>query len=236
MVERIIGKKVMGKKVLYKVKWQGYPESESTWEKVSHLRYVSELVESYERERNKGQEKNVVEELLAMGAGSDTSESSDTAEKEASIDKDPVADPKATESKVTVSINSSSQEDDDKPKGPGKPKKDKTKQPMKNTSCILEKSQLEEESARKNQEEERAKKERNKKKEQKRLKILRKMKERESKTIDYPSYCPQEERDSSEEEQPNHVSSNPNPVIFPLLSCKTSASRTKRSRPTKKWT
>ena len=236
MVERIIGKKVMGKKVLYRVKWQGYPESDSTWEKVSHLRYVSELVESYERERNKGQEKNVVEELLAMGAGSDSSESSDTADKEASIDKDLVADPKATESIVTLSINSSIQEDDDKQKGQGRPKKDKIKQLVKNSSSILEKSQYEEESSRKNQEVERANKERNKKKEQKRLKILRKMKERESKAIDYPSYCPQEERDSSEEEQPNPVPSNPNPVTFPLPSLKTSASRTRRSKHTKKWT
>ena len=73
MVERIIGKKVMGKKVLYKVKWQGYPESESTWEKVSHLRYVSELVDSYESQRSKGQEKNAVNELLTMGTSSDSS-------------------------------------------------------------------------------------------------------------------------------------------------------------------
>lgn len=131
----------MGKKVLYKVKWQGYPESESTWEKVSHLRYVSELVESYERERNKGQDKNVVEELLAMGAGSDSSESGDTAEKEASIDKDPVADPKVADSKAALSISSSSLDDDDKQKVTVRPKKDKATKLMKNTSTILEKSQ-----------------------------------------------------------------------------------------------
>jgi hypothetical protein len=49
VVESIIGKKVVEGKVYYRVKWQGYPDSDSTWEKLSHLRYVSAMVRDYEK-------------------------------------------------------------------------------------------------------------------------------------------------------------------------------------------
>jgi hypothetical protein len=48
-VERIIGKKMEGGKLYYRIKWQGYPESQATWEKLSHLRYVEEMVRDYEK-------------------------------------------------------------------------------------------------------------------------------------------------------------------------------------------
>jgi hypothetical protein len=48
VVESIIGKKVVEGKLYYNVKWQGYPDSDSTWEKPSHFRYVSAMVRDYE--------------------------------------------------------------------------------------------------------------------------------------------------------------------------------------------
>ena len=49
VVESIIGKKVENSKAFYKVKWQGYPFEECTWEKKSHLKYVSEMIEAFEK-------------------------------------------------------------------------------------------------------------------------------------------------------------------------------------------
>lgn len=49
VVESIIGKKVVNGKLYYRVKWEGYPESDSTWEKPAHLRYVADMVKDYER-------------------------------------------------------------------------------------------------------------------------------------------------------------------------------------------
>lgn len=49
VVESIIGKKVESGKAFYKVKWLGYPFEQCTWEKKSHLKYVSEMIEAYEK-------------------------------------------------------------------------------------------------------------------------------------------------------------------------------------------
>lgn len=38
-----------GGKLYYRIKWQGYPESQATWEKLSHLRYVEEMVRDYDK-------------------------------------------------------------------------------------------------------------------------------------------------------------------------------------------
>ena len=37
IVEKILDRKKEGKKFLYKVKWEGYPESSCTWEPLSNL-------------------------------------------------------------------------------------------------------------------------------------------------------------------------------------------------------
>lgn len=49
VVESITGKKVVEGKIYYRVKWEGYPDADSTWEKLSHLRYVASLVKDYEK-------------------------------------------------------------------------------------------------------------------------------------------------------------------------------------------
>ena len=43
-VERIVGKKLEHGKVLYKIKWKQFTDEDCTWEVVSHLRYVPELI------------------------------------------------------------------------------------------------------------------------------------------------------------------------------------------------
>ena len=47
-VERIVDSRQKAKKVEYMVKWKGYPSSENTWEPVSNLEDVLDMVEAYE--------------------------------------------------------------------------------------------------------------------------------------------------------------------------------------------
>jgi hypothetical protein len=47
-VERILDKKKDGKKLLYLVKWEGYPEEESTWEPIANLQNVKDMVKLFE--------------------------------------------------------------------------------------------------------------------------------------------------------------------------------------------
>ena len=44
-VEKIVGKRWKGGRVQYKVKWEGYPYSQCTWEPLEHLQTVFELIE-----------------------------------------------------------------------------------------------------------------------------------------------------------------------------------------------
>jgi hypothetical protein len=60
-VERIIGKKITdggtplpySGLILYKVKWEGYPDSQSTWEPVKNLRAVQDMIEAFEKKNEK---------------------------------------------------------------------------------------------------------------------------------------------------------------------------------------
>jgi len=47
-VEKILDKKVQGGKTHYKIKWQGYTDSESTWEPASNVVYVQEMIDDFE--------------------------------------------------------------------------------------------------------------------------------------------------------------------------------------------
>ncbi len=47
-VEKIVDKRIVHRRVQYKVKWENYPESECTWEPASHLENVMDLIEEYE--------------------------------------------------------------------------------------------------------------------------------------------------------------------------------------------
>lgn len=48
-VERIIDKKNIKGKTHYKVKWEGYPYSQCTWEPVDHLENVKNLINHFEK-------------------------------------------------------------------------------------------------------------------------------------------------------------------------------------------
>ncbi len=48
-VEKILDRKKINGKFEYKIKWEGYPIDESTWEPMKNLETVKELVEEYNR-------------------------------------------------------------------------------------------------------------------------------------------------------------------------------------------
>lgn len=52
-VEKILSKKKIGRRVLYLVKWEGYSVEEATWEPVSNLKNVKDLVQQFESEQAK---------------------------------------------------------------------------------------------------------------------------------------------------------------------------------------
>lgn len=39
--------------ILYKVKWEGYPDSQSTWEPVKNLRSVQDMIDAFEKKNEK---------------------------------------------------------------------------------------------------------------------------------------------------------------------------------------
>ena len=47
-VEKIINKKIIKGKVLYRVKWEGYPIEQNTWEPIINLENVQGLINEYE--------------------------------------------------------------------------------------------------------------------------------------------------------------------------------------------
>lgn len=48
-VQKIIGKKIKGKTIHYKVKWKGYKAEDSTWEPIENLVNVRNLIQKYEK-------------------------------------------------------------------------------------------------------------------------------------------------------------------------------------------
>ncbi len=47
-VEKIIDSKQIGPKKYYLVKWDGYPQNQSTWEPTSNLQAVRNLIKDFE--------------------------------------------------------------------------------------------------------------------------------------------------------------------------------------------
>lgn len=47
-VEKITGKRILNGKIQYLVKWKGYGDGQSTWEKEENLNNCSELIQKYE--------------------------------------------------------------------------------------------------------------------------------------------------------------------------------------------
>jgi len=48
-IEKILDRRYSGGRLEYKIKWEGYPMDESTWEPMKNLESVKELVEEYNR-------------------------------------------------------------------------------------------------------------------------------------------------------------------------------------------
>ena len=48
-VEKIIGKRIRAKKIQYLVKWEDYPEWESTWEPIQNVKHAQDAIEEYEQ-------------------------------------------------------------------------------------------------------------------------------------------------------------------------------------------
>jgi len=53
IVERILEKRVRNGKAEYKVKWQGYPLADSTWEPIGHLSGVLYMVDEFDAKKSK---------------------------------------------------------------------------------------------------------------------------------------------------------------------------------------
>ena len=66
-VEKIIGKKMFNGKPRYKVKWQGYPDTDCTWEVPSHLRHVRDMVEEFEKKLALKEGKEKAKDLSTSG-------------------------------------------------------------------------------------------------------------------------------------------------------------------------
>jgi len=52
-VDKILNKKKVGKKILYLVKWDGYCDKDATWEPVSNLKNIKEVIREYESKTEK---------------------------------------------------------------------------------------------------------------------------------------------------------------------------------------
>ena len=44
------------------IKWKGYPDNQSTWEPISHLKYISDLVKDFEKKYQKKKKNKLIEE------------------------------------------------------------------------------------------------------------------------------------------------------------------------------
>lgn len=51
-VEKIIDKQKKGKRTMYLVKWEGFLETEATWEPMSNLLNVRDMVKAFELKSN----------------------------------------------------------------------------------------------------------------------------------------------------------------------------------------
>lgn len=64
-VEKILDKKIVNGQIKYKVKWQGWPEEDCTWEPLENLTNVQELIAEYE-DMISGKKKDFREEANEM--------------------------------------------------------------------------------------------------------------------------------------------------------------------------
>ena len=57
-VEKIIKRRIVRGRREYLIKWKGYSEKESTWEPLSHLKYIQQTVKEFDEQYDKMKELN----------------------------------------------------------------------------------------------------------------------------------------------------------------------------------
>lgn len=80
-VEKILDKKKEGRRALYLIKWEGFEERDATWEPLSNLNNVKEMVKEFDRQyemTNSGKEGST--NLSINGQNSSSSEEVQIAE------------------------------------------------------------------------------------------------------------------------------------------------------------
>ncbi len=91
-VEKIIGKKIVNGKALYKIKWEGYPMSQCTWEPLKNLKKVMDMVDEYNelndnKDEEQSEEKKNKKSVLNKKRKKSNSSSKDEDEKNNNEDK-----------------------------------------------------------------------------------------------------------------------------------------------------
>jgi len=83
-VEKIVGKDIVKGVTVYRVKWEGYPASQNTWETAEHLEGCEDLIEEYERqiEQLKGRNTSSKSVAVSLPKKLDKPERSDSSEEE----------------------------------------------------------------------------------------------------------------------------------------------------------
>ena len=66
-VEKILDRRKVKNKLLYKIKWEGYPMNQCTWEPLENLTTVIELVEEYDKSHPMKQNKKVKSKNNLLG-------------------------------------------------------------------------------------------------------------------------------------------------------------------------
>ena len=61
-VDKVKDCRIIKGKKQYLIKWKGYPDNQSTWEPISHLRYISDLVKDFEQKNQKKKKNKLLEE------------------------------------------------------------------------------------------------------------------------------------------------------------------------------
>ena len=91
-VENIIDRRIIRGRKEYLIKWKGYPESQSTWEPINHLRYIQELVkrfnEKYDNKNINSKDKNKEKKEKEIKEKINKEDEKDIKKKEKKCDKE----------------------------------------------------------------------------------------------------------------------------------------------------
>ena len=82
-VEKIKDRRIIGGRREYLIKWKGYSDNESTWEPLSHLRFILDIVEEFDNQydnkkiKKNSKEKNKNKQLVGKKRDKSKKEMSD---------------------------------------------------------------------------------------------------------------------------------------------------------------